>query len=56
MEKATIIIKIIDDEDKEEKKEFKLTLSTESGGNVMYIVKEMTICIEDDDMHMQISR
>ena len=56
MEKATIIIKIIDDKDKEKKEEFKLTLSTESGGNVMYIVKEMTISIEDDDTHTQISR
>ena len=49
MEKATVVVKIINDKEKESRECFELILSTESGDNVMFRKKKMTICIVNDD-------
>ena len=49
MEKATVVVKIINDNENESKECFELILSTENEGNVVFRKKKMTICIVNDD-------
>ena len=50
VEKATVVVKIINDDKKENKEYFELILSTEDN-NIMFNKKNMTIYIKDDEMN-----
>ena len=47
VEKATVVVKIINDDKKESKEHFKLILTTED--NIKFDQYNMTIYIKDDD-------
>ena len=49
VEKATVVVKIINDDENESKECFGLILSTENEGNVVFRKKKMTICIVNDN-------
>ena len=51
MEKATVVVKIINNKEKESKECFELLLSTDSGDNVVFRKKKMTICIVNDNKY-----